>query len=286
MTSLHVASWNVGGLAQHLGETRTRPALDEVVERLGSPDVLCLQEVQLREGDREVVEAMTASLPGYAVAHSLADDPKNATFRGGRTYGVATFVARSLRAKFLARGDWDREGRMSVVLLDDLRLAIVNVYAVNGTAKPYYSHELGRIEGDRHGWKRRFHSHVADTARALRQAGYELVLVGDWNVSQQRIDITPRLRTEEPHATSRAHFHEVVVEGLDVVDVFRELHPDARAYTWFNRRARGRLDAARVDFALASRSLAPRVTRVSIAEDLLEDLGGDHVPLQLELDTR
>ena len=39
------------------------------------------------------------------------------------------------------------------------------------------------------------------------------------------------------------------------VDIWRERHPTERAYTWFNRRARG-LDAARVDYILVSSELA------------------------------
>ena len=47
-------------------------------------------------------------------------------------YGVATFVQGSWRAEVPA---WDLEGR--VVVVRGRGLAIVNVYAVNGTAKPY-----------------------------------------------------------------------------------------------------------------------------------------------------
>ncbi|HVI59000.1 MAG TPA: hypothetical protein VM619_09055 [Luteimonas sp.] len=66
--------------------------------------------------------------------------------------------------------------------------------------------------------------------------------------------------------------------------MFRERHPEARAYTWFNRRARGgRLDAARVDFVLASRALADRLTGTGIDEDAQARPGSDHAPLWVEL---
>jgi exodeoxyribonuclease-3 len=274
---LHVASWNVEGI--------TRRALPEVLARLGSPDVLCLQELRLRERDAEEVRALASALPGYAFHHSLADDPKNARFRGGRTYGVGTFVRTALEPIFVARPAWDREGRTVVSVVRAAKLAIVNVYAVNGTDKPYWSHDLGAYEGDRHGYKMTFHTHVAELARTLRDADLDLLLIGDWNVSQERIDTSPRLRTEEPHATTRAHFRDTVVRDLDVVDVFRATHPDARAYTWFNMRARarGRLDAARVDFALLSRNRVKDVRAASIDESLLDALGSDHAPLHVEL---
>jgi exodeoxyribonuclease-3 len=277
VSTLHVASWNVEGI--------TRRVLPEVLERLGSPDVLCLQELRVRERDAEEVRALASALPGYGFHHSLADDPKNARFRAGRTYGVGTFARTALEPIFVARPAWDREGRVVVTVVRAARLAIVNVYAVNGTDKPYWTHDLEAFEGDRHGYKMTFHAHVAELARALAENALDLLLIGDWNVSQERIDTTPRLRTEEPHATTRAHFRDRVVRALDVVDVFRAAHPDARAYTWFNMRARarGRVDAARVDFALLSRGRVEDVRSTSIQESLLDRLGSDHAPIHVEV---
>jgi exodeoxyribonuclease-3 len=276
-------SWNVDNITAHLGEKPSRGSLLEVVHALGSPDILCLQELRLREGDVVRLRLAEQALPDYALTHSLANDSKNASFRGGCTYGVGTYARRQLGTRPLPREDWEREGRLDIILLDAFRLAIANVYAVNGTSKPYWDHELGRIHGDRHAWKRRFHERVAAVGQALRERGYDLLLIGDWNVSQHEIDTTPRLRTEEPHATSRAHFAAAIVEGLDVVDVFRSLHPDARAYTWFNRRSRGKLDAARVDFALLSRSRLRDVVEASIDEQHVGRLGSDHAPIHLKL---
>jgi exonuclease III len=87
-----------------------------------------------------------------------------------------------------------------------------------------------------------------------------------------------RLRTEEPHATARAELNaRIAAEGF--VDVWRESHPAERAYTWFNRRARG-LDAARVDYVLASDDLADRVS----STDILNLLPfSDHAPVVVEL---
>lgn len=218
---------------------------------------MCVQELRLREVDAAPLEALARALPGYACAWSLARDPKNVTFRGGRMYGVATFVRTSLRGASRAL-DWDREGRVLVTELPSLGIAVVNVYAVNGTAKAYWDHELGRFEGDRHAFKRRFLARLGEECAALVPRGLALILIGDWNVTRTKIDTYPRLRTEEPHALARAQLNDAFMPGLDVVDAFRELHPDERRYTWFNRMARHRLDAARVDYALVSRSLVER----------------------------
>lgn len=268
---LTIRSWNVENAVPLL------PSLAQLVTAFGAPDVMCLQELRIRPRDEDSIAALTAALPGYTCHYALADDPRNVTYRGGRAYGVATFAKKELRAHPHGVG-WDREGRVVVSRVGPL--AIVNLYAVNGTSKPYFDHALGRIDGDRHQYKRRFMRAVAAECETLRAAGASLVVIGDFNISRAKIDVHPRLRTEEPHALARAQLNDEIMPALDVVDIFRELHPAAKKYTWFNRRAR-RLDAARVDYALISRALVPRVVAADVDE---LPPHGDHAPLWLTLD--
>lgn len=263
---MKIVSWNIENAARHLA------ALPAIVEHLGSPDVLCLQELRIRAKDEDVVRGLQAALPGYRCHHALARDSRNVTFRGGRMYGVATFVRGRWRAEAPA---WDREGR--VVVVRRTGLAVVNVYAVNGTAKPYYD-EAGRIAGDRHQFKRRIQTQVMDLGANLAKAG-GVIMAGDWNVSRMAIDTHPRLRTEEAHARARAELN-ALLASHGFVDVWRERHANERRYTWFNRRARG-LDAARVDYVLVSRDIVSRVTKAQIL-DLLP--WSDHAPVVIEVD--
>ena len=155
----------------------------------------------------------------------------------------------------------------------------MNVYAVNGTSKPYLDAD-GRLAGDRHELKRRFQANVMDLGRELRKHG-SVIIAGDWNVSRTASDTHPRLRTEEPHATARAELNaRMDAEGF--VDIWRERNPTELAYTWFNRRARG-LDAARVDYILVSDDLAPRVRSAEIL-GLLP--WSDHAPVVAEWSDR
>jgi exodeoxyribonuclease-3 len=278
---LRLVSWNIENLAPWLGGARR---LADQLARLGSPDVLCLQEVRIRPHDSELLERMRHALPGYSCHWSLNRDPENGAFRGGRAYGVATYV-REAFLPIALRFDWDREGRACITHLPRCNIAIGNIYAVNGTSRPHFDPAQGGIVGDRHAFKQAFIARLGEELAALQSHGVQLLLAGDWNVSRTRRDTTPRLRTEEPHATARRRFNEEFIGGLDLVDVFRERNPDARAYTWFNRRARsGRLDAARVDFVLASRALAASVTDAGIegAEDARP--GSDHAPVWVALD--
>ena len=262
---MKVVSWNIENALPRLAD------LPSIAQALGTPDVLCLQELRIRASDVEAVSALESALPGYRCHHALPRDPRNVTFRGGRMYGVATFVRGRWRRE---APEWDREGR--VVVVRRRGLAIVNVYAVNGTDKPWYD-ERGRVAGDRHALKRRFQASVMALGRELRADG-AVIMAGDWNVSRTAHDTYPRLRTEEPHARARAELNALMAdEGF--VDIWRERHPEERSYTWFNRRARG-LDAARVDFILVSADLVPRVRAAEILGRLP---WSDHAPLVLAL---
>jgi exodeoxyribonuclease-3 len=265
---MKVVSWNVENAARCMAD------LPAMAEQLGNPDVLCLQELRIRQQDEEALRALTRALPGYRCQVSLARDARNVTFRGGRMYGVATFARGAWRGNVPL---WDREGR--VVVVQRRGLAVVNVYAVNGTSKPWYD-EQGRARGDRHALKRRFQSQLMDLGRELRRQG-PVIMAGDWNVSRTAQDTHPRLRTEQPHARARAELNARLAED-GFVDIWRERHAEERAYTWFNRRSRT-LDAARVDYILVSDDLVPRV----VAADILDLLPcSDHAPVRIELAPR
>lgn len=262
---MRLVAWNIENAPPRLA---TLPA---IVEAFGSPDVVCLQELRIRRQDIDVVAALESALPGYRCHHSLPRDPRNVAFRGGRMYGVATFARGRWRGEV---PDWDREGR--VVVVRRRGLSIVNVYAVNGTSKPHYD-ETGTIRGDRHRFKCWFQARVMDLGRDLRRHG-SVVMAGDWNVSRSAQDAYPRLRSEAPHAQARAELNARIVED-GFVDIWRERHPSARAYTWFNRRSRG-LDAARVDYVLVSADLAPGVRTSEILDPLPFS---DHAPITVDI---
>src|SRR3954465_2897472 len=119
---MKIVSWNIENALPRLA------VLPSIVQALGAPDVLCLQELRIREKDTDAIAALESALPGYRCHYSLARDARNVTFRGGRMFGGGRFVRGRWRAEVPAR---DLEGRVMVVRRRGL--AIVNVYAVNGT---------------------------------------------------------------------------------------------------------------------------------------------------------
>src|SRR5690349_10993351 len=118
---MRLVAWNIENAAKRLAELPT------ALPSLGHPDVLCLQELRIRAQDTSDVAALEGALPGYRCHHSLPRDPRNVTYRGGRAYGVATFVRLGSGPTSAAIvPEWDREGR--VVITRRPRLSIVNLY--------------------------------------------------------------------------------------------------------------------------------------------------------------
>lgn len=178
---MRVVSWNIENLAPWLDGEPSRLATQHAC--MGSPAVLCLQEVRIRPQDAGRIARMRAALPGFTCHASLNHDRHNGSFRGGRAYGVARWVRDALEAVPL-RFAWDSEGRVIVTGVPCRGLAIVNVYAVNGSPRPHWDAAHGGLHGTRHGFKQHFIERLGDEMQTLQEQGMELLLMGDWNVSR------------------------------------------------------------------------------------------------------
>ena len=71
---MKLISWNVENVL------RCVPALPTIVEELGRPEVLCLQELRIRGRDEQAISALERALPGYRCHYSLPRDPRNVSF--------------------------------------------------------------------------------------------------------------------------------------------------------------------------------------------------------------
>ncbi|KAI9847522.1 MAG: hypothetical protein M1838_000848 [Thelocarpon superellum] len=315
--------------------SRPSTPLRSFLRRHKWPQVLCLQEVKIAPRDLATQRAVEQAVndpddeegPEYSVRFCLPRDRHNARGFGGKMYGVATIVQSSLlepcplrtpRLTVPHRGtatattttrqvSWDAEGRVLVTTLPPLQLAILNIYAVNGTDSAYRDPTTGRVAGTRHERKRAFHALLLAESAALEKAGLDVLLVGDLNVALARVDSHPFLRTAAPHAVSRADFVAkflaapgVTAEepagdptqrdpgSLHAVDTFRYFHgPTARRYTYYPRHKPWGSGCDRVDLMLASRRLVKHrkaLVEADILDSELERGPSDHVPLYVILD--
>lgn len=246
---MKIATWNVNGI-------RAREAqLCDWIER-DRPDIVCLQELK----------AEPAQIPDRCKHVDY-----HVCWHGMRAYsGVSLHVARQMHGETppFSHPDFDMESRIVAVALGDLILA--SVYVPNG-GKDYPA-------------KLSFLSKLADWAARMHAEGREIVLCGDLNVAHADIDVHPRERKASvigQRPEERELFDRLL--GTHFVDVARALHPTNDAlFSWWPpwRNMRQRNIGWRIDYILASKSLAARVVECAV----LSDVGtSDHAPVMMTL---
>jgi len=242
---MKIATWNVNGI-------RARHAqLLEWVHR-DQPDVICLQELKAKP---EQVPEAVFSLEGYSCY-----------WHGAAAYsGVGLHVRNAAFDTIpqFSHPEFDHETRIVQAELGEL--VVASVYVPNG-GKDYAA-------------KIAFMNAMERYTAAMQAMGKTLVLCGDMNVARTERDVHPKERKpvigQRPE--ERELFERVIGNGL--VDVGRELDPDnENMFSWWApwRNMRERNIGWRLDYVLASRSLAGRAASCPV----LADVGtSDHGPV-------
>jgi exonuclease III len=327
---MRLFSWNINGITPFLQKPITNyftssktdatkklpPAsLRGFLKRHHWPAILFLQEVKIAATDVKTQEAVRAAVnarllsettaaergPRYEAHFTLPRDPHNA--RGprssGKVYGVCSILRTDLVSNFHAKSrtvDWDSEGRVSVVELQSpsVKLALFNIYAVNGTDNPYRDSATGAVRGSRHDRKRAFHRLLMEDCLGLEDDGWDVLLAGDMNVAPASIDGHPRLRTfPQQHVINRADFVAKFFGGerrdeakvFDGVDVWRRLNEGEKRYTYFPRGREWGSSCDRVDYVIVGESMWDRVCvcGAGILDSEAERGPSDHVPVWVDI---
>ncbi len=116
-----------------------------------------------------------------------------------------------------------------------------------------------------------------------------LLLAGDFNIAPTDQDVYEPSWFDGSYLSGeaeRSDLREILEEG-ELVDVYRELHPDDRGFTcWDQRDGHYARDyGLRIDLILASQDLASHVSRCEVAHAYRQGhRPSNHAPLQIELD--
>jgi exodeoxyribonuclease-3 len=243
---MKVATWNVNGIRAREAQVREWIARDR-------PDAICLQEIKAKP---EQIPAMLFEAEGYWCYWHGA---------GGYS-GVALHVSKELAPErpVFAHPEFDHETRIVTAQIG--RVTVASVYVPNG-GKDYPA-------------KLRFLEALERYAGEQRAAGGELLLCGDLNVARTDRDVHPKERKAGAigqREDERQLFEKLLGQGL--VDVGRTLDPDnENLFTYWApwRNLRQRNIGWRIDYVLASESLAKRAT----ASGVQADVGtSDHAPV-------
>ena len=259
MPPVKVVTWNVNSLKMRL------PRILEFTE-MHVPDVLLLQETKAEEAAYPVLELEAA---GYRSVHHSA----------GRWAGVAVLARDGLEIGETAvglPGEPDPfEARWVEAQVDGVRM--ISTYVINGRSpdSPFFADKLA------------FLGAAADRVAGLSEAGEEVVLGGDFNVTRDDRDVyDPVAFANATHVQpeERAAF-EAILERGGLADAYRELHPEDVQFTWWDYRA-GHFHKGlglRIDLALVSEELAGRLVRAGIERPYRKGRRpSDHAPLVVE----
>ena len=248
---MKLISWNVNGLRAAMGKGFLEFAKE------ADPDILCIQETKMQEGQAEV------PLDGY---HQYWCSAEKKGYSGTAVFTKEEPV--SVRCG-IGIEEHDHEGRIITLEYEDFYL--VTVYTPNS------QNELRRLDY-RMTWEEDFRKFLKDL-----DAKKPVIVCGDMNVAHQEIDIK-NPKTNRRNAGFTDEEREKMTQLLEAgfIDTFRYKHPEDVTYSWWSYRFRAREKNAgwRIDYFLVSERLKEKISEASILTDFM---GSDHCPVELDL---
>ena len=255
---MKLISWNVNGV-----RAITKKGFIAQIKQL-NPDMLCLQETKAQ--DDQVNETLK-ELDEYQLL-------VNSALKKGYSGTAILTKHKPLTVAYdIGIEEHDQEGR--VICAEFSEYFLVTVYTPNSGS------ELKRLSY-RQQWDK-------DFLRYLRQLEKTkpVIICGDLNVAHHDID----LARPKPNYNKSAGYMQEEIDGIDnltsanFLDTFRYLNPEtSNKFTWWSYRAgaRERNVGWRIDYFLCSSPLIEKVTKADILD---QEMGSDHCPILLEIET-
>jgi len=252
---MRLVSWNVNGIRAVM-----KKEFPTSLKGMKT-DVLCLQETKAQ--DDQVLEAL-AGIEGYHIY-------TNSAVKKGYSGTAILTKKEPLSVQYdLGIEEHDQEGRVIAAEFEDYFL--VTVYTPNSGS------ELKRL-AYRQTWDADFLKYMKKLEKKK-----PVIVCGDLNVAHRDID----LARPKPNYNKSAGYMQEEIDGLDnivaagFIDTFRHRKPEQVKYSWWSYRAGARVNNVgwRIDYFVASPSLADRIKDVDILNDVM---GSDHCPVLLDL---
>ncbi|MBT8451728.1 MAG: exodeoxyribonuclease III [Deltaproteobacteria bacterium] len=254
---MKVATWNVNSI-----RARRQHVLDWL--DAAQPDVLCLQELKVAEGDFPYADIQDC---GYEAA-----------VFGQKTYnGVAILSRRPMSSVVEDLGDAEDDPQARLISAEVSGLTILSAYFPNG----------GEVGSDKFEYKLRWIRRLREAlSRRFDPRADQVALCGDFNVAPFDDDIG---RPSEWRSSVlacdavRDALTELASFGLE--DVFRPFHPSGGVFSWWDYRGRGfeRGNGLRIDHVYCTPKLAQRTIGAIVdREERARSSPSDHAPVLVE----
>ena len=225
-------------------------------------DIVCLQELKAQAAD--MTEQMLTP-DGYCGYFHYAEK------KGYSGVGIYCRHQPDQIIEGLGIPDIDAEGRYIEAVFGNL--SVVSIYQPSGSS----GEERQQVK---FAFMERFRPHLD----ALRRAGRDVAVCGDWNIAHTAKDIKNAKGNQKNSGflpEERTWVSDLLTSGW--MDVYRSLYPDAEGegYTWWSNRGQAWAKNVgwRIDYQIATPALAQRATAASIYKD---QRFSDHAPLIID----
>ena len=224
-------------------------------------DIVCLQELKAQATD------MTAQMLAPHGYHGYFHYAEKKGYSG---VGLYSRTQPQQIIAGLGIAEFDIEGRY--LCADFAGFSVVSVYLPSGSSGE-----------ERQAVKFKFMDAFLPHLRELHTSGREVVICGDWNIAHKEIDLKNWRGNKknsgflpEERAWLGGLFDEV-----GFVDVFRRLHPELEAYTWWSNRGQAWAKNVgwRIDYQIATPGIARQAVTASIYK---AQRFSDHAPLIID----
>ena len=250
---MKIVTWNVNGLRACI-----KKDFIESIKSLKS-DVICLQETKLQK-DQIPIELDELKFKSYW---------HFAIKKGYSGTAILSKIEPITVSYGINSEDHDNEGRTITLEFDDFYL--VNAYVPN--AQP----ELKRID-----FRTDFEKKLLKHLKKLDKIK-PVVYCGDLNVAHEEIDLkNPKQNVGQAGFSDEEREMMTTLLSNGFVDVYRDLNPDGRDYTWWSYRANARENNAgwRIDYFIVSKRFMDRIKGIKIHNEIM---GSDHCPVELNI---
>ncbi len=223
-------------------------------------DVVCLQELKAQAAD---MTAQMLAPDGYHGFHHYAE-------KKGYS-GVGIYCRRKPDAVIQGLGIpvFDAEGRYLETQFGNL--SVVSLYLPSGSSGE-----------ERQTVKFRFMEAFLPHLVAMKRSGREILLCGDWNIAHTEKDLKnwKGNKKNSGFLPEERAWLTTLFDEVGFVDVFRRVHPELEAYTWWSNRGQAWAKDVgwRIDYQIATPALADKATSAAIYK---AQRFSDHAPLTL-----
>ena len=253
---MQLATWNVNSLNVRLPQVIDWLAANQV-------DVLALQELKLTD----------EKFP----AQALAEIGYQAQWFGQKTYNGVALLSKTPATEVVKNipGFEDEQSRVLCGTVDGVR--VIGAYFPNGQ-------EPG---SDKFAYKMRWLTALREWVRAEMAAHPKLVLMGDYNITFDDLDVwDPEGLRETIHCTTEERLHLNALIDLGLTDAVRLFPQPEKNFSWWDYRDFGfrRKRGLRIDHILITETLKARASACVVdVAPRKNERPSDHAPVVLTL---